>query len=317
MIGDTDLDGNPRVIGGQVDMGAYEDLLLPFLDITNSDATVYGEVESGSVGGTNNAGVVGIMRWTNALNAALGAGSGDLLDDERHPAGVRGQRHRRVRHQRNRRGRGQHRHGHPDHGFRRPFRHHYAATNGAHVWPYTNWVGAATNVQEAVDAAGEGDTVWVGDGRYDAGGAVASGYGLSNRVLIARPMTVRSLNGAAATCLVGAADPVTGGHGTNAVRGACILTNAMLIGFTVSNGHTRADGDVTYDRSGGGVYCENVSAGVSNCVLSGNAADADGGGRAGGTLSRCVLSGDAAGFDGGGAPERAERLPGEGRHGGP
>ena len=85
-------------------MGAYE-YLLPFLEITNADATVYGEVESVPIAGTNNDRVVGTVWWTNATSGASGAATRDgglardrharLWREPRH--GPRDGRQRRVR----------------------------------------------------------------------------------------------------------------------------------------------------------------------------------------------------------------------------
>jgi photosystem II stability/assembly factor-like uncharacterized protein len=48
----------------------------------------------------------------------------------------------------------------------------YAATNGAHVYPFTNWVDAATNVADAVVACPEGGTTLIGAGEYRLQGAL-------------------------------------------------------------------------------------------------------------------------------------------------
>ena len=45
--------------------------LMPFVDVTNGDATVTYDVTACTIGGTNNAAVVG-MTWSNAANAANG-----------------------------------------------------------------------------------------------------------------------------------------------------------------------------------------------------------------------------------------------------
>jgi hypothetical protein len=43
---------------------------------------------------------------------------------------------------------------------------------GTHQAPFTNWPGAATNIQAAIDAASAGDKVWVTNGIYSTGGKV-------------------------------------------------------------------------------------------------------------------------------------------------
>ena len=40
----------------------------------------------------------------------------------------------------------------------------YVSPTGSNVYPFADWATAATNIQDAVDAAVDGDTVMVGDG---------------------------------------------------------------------------------------------------------------------------------------------------------
>jgi len=73
-----------------------------------------------------------------------------------------------------------------------------------------------------------------------------------------------------------------------------------LIGFTLTNGATRSSGNLTNEQSGGGVWCESVSATVSNCVLTHNYASQFGGAAYQGTLNNCTISNDTAFISGGG-----------------
>ena len=169
---------------------------------------------------------------------------------------------------------------------------HYVSLSGRNVWPYMNWTDAATIIQNAIEAAADGDTVLVTNGVYDTGGRPANGD-LTNRVAIAKPLIVRSVNGPEFTIIEGVMSP-----GDMTIRCVYLGTNATLIGFTLTNGHALASSGV--DCNGGGIFCE-ASAIVSNCVLTGNWAYDGGGGACGGTLYNCTLSGNSVSDGGGGA----------------
>ena len=156
------------------------------------------------------------------------------------------------------------------------------ANNPAPVPPYTNWVTAATNIQDAVDAAVDGDQVLVTNGVYEAGAQVIGG--MSNRVAVTKAVTVQSVNGPGTTAIRG-----YGPIGTAAVRCVYLTNGAVLTGFTLTNGATKMSGT----RSGGGVWCESVSAVVSNCIIVSNSASLYGGGAYSGTLYNCTLSGNS------------------------
>lgn len=159
------------------------------------------------------------------------------------------------------------------------------ANNGSDAWSGTNWSEAKETIQAAVDLAagdlGSSHHVWVTNGIYDKGGAVAT-YGdpISNRVWIIRYLniTIQAVStNPADTLIAGAADPFTGGVGTNAVRCCGVYynwTGAKFIGFTLTNGYTRATGETWRERSGGGGWY----GWYSNCVIAGNTAHNSGGG---------------------------------------
>ena len=166
-------------------------------------------------------------------------------------------------------------------------------SNFSPTYPYTNWSTAATNIQDAIDAAFNGDQVIVTNGIYQTGGRVVYGS-LTNRVVINKAVTVQSVNGPAVTVIKGYQVPGTL-YGDSAVRCVYMTTNSALIGFTLTNGGTRNAGDRIKEMSGGGVWCESSgSTLISNCVIAVNTATYGGGGAYQGTMANCVLSGNYA-----------------------
>jgi hypothetical protein len=166
-----------------------------------------------------------------------------------------------------------------------------------HVWqaspspapPYATWASAATNIQDAIDAALPGEDIVVTNGVYATGGRVVDTAGTTtNRVAVTKPVTVRSVNGPAVT--------VIEGHGPQdgAVRCVYLTDSAALAGFTLTNGWGGGVGG-----GGGGVWCESSDSVATNCVLVGNSAFPNGGGAYRGTLNNCTLANNFASHGGG------------------
>ena len=171
-------------------------------------------------------------------------------------------------------------------------------SNAGATPPYTSWETAATSIQDAVDMADDGDIVLVSNGVYAAGGRLAPGGMLTNRLVVTNAVDIRSVNGPSSTVIEGAADSFTGGNGTNAIRCTYLANKATLIGFTLTHGATRTTGDYGADNSGGAVWCDSTNVVVSNCVINGNSAHY-GGGVYKGTLKSCVLLSNSAVIGGG------------------
>lgn len=169
--------------------------------------------------------------------------------------------------------------------------HYVSLTSTNPISPFTNWLTAATNIQDAVAAAQSGDFVVANDGAYTNGGPVVYGTE-TNRVALTNSITLLSVNGPAVTTIVGGAQ----------TRCVYVGANAVLSGFTLTNGSAATNGDLILEQSGGGAWCESPSAIVSNCIIAGNTAHSDyGGGAFGGTLINCLLTNNLASYGGGAA----------------
>ncbi|HSU54642.1 MAG TPA: hypothetical protein VLT36_11340, partial [Candidatus Dormibacteraeota bacterium] len=155
---------------------------------------------------------------------------------------------------------------------------------GSNVPPFAGWTTAATNIQTAIDAASAGDTVWVTNGVYGAGGKVMAGD-LTNRVALDKALTVRSVNGRWVTVIDGGGKP----NGSQAVRCAWLTNGATLMGFTVQRGSTRNSGDTITLQSGGGIWCSSSAATLFNCLIISNAAASSGIAAFQGALNNCAI----------------------------
>jgi len=192
-------------------------------------------------------------------------------------------------------------------------------SNTAPVAPYSGWPSAATNIQDAIDAASDNDLILVTNGLYATGGRVVYGT-LTNRVVINKVVTVQSVNGPAVTVIQGYQVPSGSTAYTNDIRCVYMTNNTVLNGFTITGGSALASSggnNATFANSvlsGGGVFCETTnSIVITNCILCGNlcvSGDSSTGGGAvyQGTLWSCTISnnlvatnGTSYGVNGGGA----------------
>jgi len=166
--------------------------------------------------------------------------------------------------------------------------------------PYANWETAATVIQDAVDFAGDGDTVYVADGIYDQGGIPAQGFAHTNRVCATNAVTIQSMNGPEHTFIVGKKHSHTLWRGPDAIRGAFLDGGAILTGFTITNGHSRVTGDLK-DQDGGGIMgIYPASSYVTNCIITDNTAHSTGGGANSVVLNDCLIKDNSSTGSGGG-----------------
>jgi hypothetical protein len=244
---------------GQQDSDQIEivraDAPLAVIDILTTNQTVAGETDTIELTGTNNQWIVGTLVWTNAANGesgqfpvsslqfqvsavplsigantvtvtgtnALGTAVSDAVIITRSS----------------------------ESGADNPT--HYVSQLGSHTWPFDNWDTAATNIQAAVDAAADGDTVLVDYGDYQEGATIT----------IAKAITLESLYGEEWTTI----------DGEDAYRCLTLSDGACIDGFTIQNGSADSDESLVY---GGGIYCSDST--VQNCIVFRNSATYGGGG---------------------------------------
>lgn len=151
-----------------------------------------------------------------------------------------------------------------------------------------NVPGQFPTIQAAIDAAVDGDEVHVADGLYT---------GLGNRDLDfgGRLIIVRSVSGDPMLCVIDCQGSAGDPH-----RGFYFHTNetaaAVVDGFTITGGHvtTASPGG----NNGGGIYVENCTPTIANCIIESNVATGNGGGvfnvLQGATIRACVIRDNSA-----------------------
>lgn len=136
--------------------------------------------------------------------------------------------------------------------------------------PYTNWAMAAGDIQTAIDAAADGDTIMVAYSVY-------APLSQMTTVTINKPVSI-----------VGLTNPVIRGYVFSS-RCVYMVEGATLRGFWIEDGRVTSQTEET-NGCGGGVYAEGPGAIISNCVITRCFAGMFGGGAYGGTLIDCVIA---------------------------
>lgn len=175
---------------------------------------------------------------------------------------------------------------------------------GGHVLPFTNWVDAATNIQSAIDEAGNGDTVLISNGTYYLDGQILVSANKTN-------VCIRGFSGAPEDVVIDAHN-----FSGKPVTNRCMIVNGNQIrleALTFTNG--RALGPEVWDRYGGGLLIQNSgkTSHVDNCRFVGNSALYGGGvGLIYGTvtLRDCLFLDNVASNNGGGIYVYAQVDPG-------
>ena len=149
------------------------------------------------------------------------------------------------------------------------FHARYVAAGAGHIHPYTNWAGAATNLQAAIAAADANDTILVSNGVY------------MGEVAVDKSLSIRGLGGVRLTGK--AAYPFTNQVRALSVNPGCLLD---LRNVTIAGG---------YHNAGGGIHNRGTLV-LKDCTIVSNEANLITG-RGGGlynagtaTIERCSFS---------------------------
>jgi predicted outer membrane repeat protein len=170
---------------------------------------------------------------------------------------------------------------------------------GLHIRRPTVYVPADfPTIQDAIDDVLEGSTVIVADGVY-------TGFGNRNIDFKGKAITVRSENGPT-SCVIDCQDSLGKGHHRGFIFHSGENYNSVLDGFTIMNGSTTG---CRVTQGGGAILCQSSSPTITNCIIRGNRTmgcivlDSYGGGialhKSSARISKCTISDNWA-YDAGG-----------------
>jgi hypothetical protein len=279
---ETDLDGNPRIAGARIDMGAYEYPAAPCIAVPSRRITFIKDRPDGleKTLQIRNCGP-GELKWKIIedcpwlkVSPIKGVSSGQI-NEVTLTADANGLSVGKYRCQITITG---------SNAVNSPV----AVDVILHIGSLLHVPGEYSTIQDAIDAASDWDTVLVADGVYK---------GIGNRDIDfrGRKIWLKSENGAEdciIDCNASSAEPHRGFYfhsGEDA--------DSIIDGLTVTNGY------VYYDF-GGGIYCKYSSPAITNCTFSGNSAYSGGAmfnsyGKS--IISNCTFRGNSAEHGSGGA----------------
>ncbi len=274
----TDLAGNPRIQNGKVEMGAFEGSVSgPFIDIKVQGA---GSVNPTIVQVVTNGASVSFTAQTSArpfigfyTNGVFASSDTNFMWTGISANGELS-------------------------AVFETRTWHVNASRPDELGDGLSWSSAKKTIQAAVDSALAGDTVLVTNGTYNVGAVTTPNFSLKNRLVITKPITVKSVYGASVTTITGSG---TSAYGTVSAIRCVYMSDGILDGFTLQNGATYSSSQSANfnDNSGGGV-CAYGHAEIRNCLISSCKA-VDGAGLYYGTLTNCTLNSNTATGQGGGA----------------
>jgi len=152
--------------------------------------------------------------------------------------------------------------------------------------------GDFTTIEAAIDTAVDGDVIVVHQGTY------YENIGFQGKNIILRSEDPEDEDIVASTVIDGRQKrSVVTFSGTEG-------ETCLLSGLTITNGRAYYAGGTPHYGGGicGGIYGAMTLAGIRNCTISGNSAEAFGGGalsHCGGTITNCTISGNSANWGGG------------------